>query len=109
MTGLAALLLLTLSPALGQEVRCKEPERPATGSTLTMLLKLDLTVVDSEAAAVEFASVSFLDAAPPVPERGAGRPVGLTRADGRLTAEVTYEWPDYFSDTRRLDSGAFDI
>jgi hypothetical protein len=73
------------------------------------VLKLDVTVLDAEAVAVPNAIVRFQDAAPPLVDRDEGRIVGFTGADGRLTTRVTHEWHDYFSETRRPDSGAFAI
>jgi hypothetical protein len=103
----AAILLTTWSPIQGKQ--CEVPSRPPSGSTLRMVLKLDLTLLDSEAVPVPHATVRFVDAAPPPSQRDAGRIVGSTGADGRMSAQVAHEWDDYFSETRRPDSGAFDI
>jgi hypothetical protein len=108
-TTAAVSVLLVLTPTQDRQAQCREPKRPATGTTLRMALTLDLTLLDSESAAVPHAIVRFQDAAPPLVDRDEGRIVGFTGADGRLTTKVTHEWRDYFSETRRPDSGAFDI
>ncbi len=108
MTAAAVSVLLMLTPAQDRK-DCREPKRPASGTTLRLVLKLDVTVLDSEAAVVPNAVVRFQDAAPSLIDRDEGRIVGFTGADGRLTTRVTHEWHDYFSETRRPDTGAFAI
>ena len=108
MVNVAAVLVLAIV-APGQDKQCTVPKAPIDGTTLRMVLKLELTVLDSEAVPVPSATVVFVDAAPPPADRGSGRLLGATGEDGRMTAEVIHLWEDYFSDTRRPDSGAFDI
>jgi hypothetical protein len=108
LTATAASVLLLLTPAQDQK-NCSEPKRPASGTTLRLVLKLDVAVLDSEAVAVPNAVVRFQDAAPSLVDRDEGRIVGSTGSDGRLITTVSHEWQDYFSETRRPDTGAFAI
>ncbi len=104
--GMALLLVgATGVPVLADCI----PPPPGEGPGLTMKLHLTVEATSSQGGPSEGISVTFLDTAPPPKERGLGLRIGTTDANGKLDRHITYTWSDYFSGSRRPDSGTFDL
>ena len=108
MTGSVGLAIFVVALSPGTRV-CSAPSRTGSDDSLTMRLHLSVEVQSPEGSPSPNVTVRLIDTAPPPLERGVGRVLGETDANGLFEIMVTHTWPDYFAADRRPDAGTFDI